>query len=561
MVAKIQSLSDFNEDIASIQVEPCEETNEQKRRQLELPAATIHVCVQGDHESLEQQLTDLGLVREEDVLDTWFSSALWPHSTLGWPEPTEDLTRFYPTSTLITSRDIITLWVARMVLMGLNNCNEIPFSEVFIHPKILDGEGKTMSKSKKNGVDPLDVINRLGADSLRFGMADLCGPTQDVRLPVKLVCPHCEESFPQTVKNRALATLACPKCNKTFSTQWAETEEDLALERGSVTSERFEVARNFVNKLWNASRFALLNLNGYEASPIREEDLTVEDRWMLSRLSTMTRQTTDRLEKYGYSDAALNLRDFARNEFCSFYIEMLKDRFADEALRPAAQRIFAFSLDWLLRLLHPIMPFVTEEIWQNLAKLAPQRGFDSIDTPTESICIATWPQARESWHNPSIEKQFSLYQDALKALREVRASQNVDKKLTVEFLIRCSQETADLLQPLSGYFGSMAASELVAMGPDVVAPEIGAVLAKPDFEILVNLEGLIDINSEIKRLEKEQANLEKSINSKSRQLSNERFVAAKPDLAKEIQTELVQVQEQLKVVQASLKQFLTLRDA
>ena len=559
-VEKIQSLSSFDESVAAIQIEPCHETDAAKRESLQLPSATIHVCVQDEQVELEKQLEELGLVREVDVLDTWFSSALWPHSTLGWPEKTDELDRFYPTSVLVTSRDIITLWVARMVLMGLNNCQEIPFHQVFIHPKILDGEGQTMSKSRGNGVDPFDVINNLGADSLRFGMAELCTPKQDVRLPVKFVCPHCDHIFPQTPRNRVLPRVECPKCNESFSTQWAKSPEDIALDRGSATSDRFEVARNFVNKLWNASRFAMLNLDGFQPAPIQKGDLTVEDRWMLSRLTTMTRETTAKLETFQFSEAASNLRDFAWNEFCSFYIEMMKDRFAEESTRAPAQRMLAYALDALLRLLHPILPFVTEEIWQNLGKLATERGFDAIESPTDSICVSKWPTFDATWQNDSIEQQFSLFQVALKALREVRNEQDIDKKVIVNFKVRCEDRVADLLRPLGSYFRRLAASELVEMGTDVQEPQIGTVLPLPDFEILVDLDGLIDEEAEIKRLEKLKINLEKSIGSKKKQLGNERFVAAKPELAETIRAELGQAEEQLRVLLRTLEKFLTKRN-
>ena len=216
-----------------------------------------------------------------DVLDTWFSSALWPHSTLGWPDETPELKKFYPTSALITSRDIITLWVARMVLAGLYNVGEVPFHEVYITPKILDGYGETMSKSKGNGVDPLDVIEKFGADALRFGLAYLTTETQDVRLPVEFECPHCQALIEQTKKNRELPRIECEKCGQPFSTQWAEKPEDKALPRGAVVSERFELGRNFCNKLWNASRFALMNLEGYTPGAVADDELLVEDRWLL----------------------------------------------------------------------------------------------------------------------------------------------------------------------------------------------------------------------------------------------------------------------------------------
>ena len=275
-VEKIKSLPGYSDATCSYQIEPCDEQDEAKRKKLELPLAMVHVCIQAEGDPLENHLVDAGFVREVDVLDTWFSSALWPHSTLGWPEKTDELSHFYPTSTLITSRDIITLWVARMVLAGLNNVGQIPFKEVYIHPKILDGFGETMSKSKGNGIDPLDVIDKFGADALRFSMAYLTTETQDVRMPVQFECPHCQESMEQTKKNRILPVVECKSCKKSFSTQWAIKDEDKAHPRGPVLSERFETAGKFGNKLWNASRFAMMNLSGYVAAPIEESELTVE---------------------------------------------------------------------------------------------------------------------------------------------------------------------------------------------------------------------------------------------------------------------------------------------
>src|SRR4029079_4100478 len=241
---------------------------------------------------------------------------LWPISTLGWPDETLELKKFYPTSTLVTSRDIITLWVARMVIAGLYNVGKIPFHEVYITPKILDGYGETMSKSKGNGVDPLDVIEKFGADALRFGIAYLTTDTQDVKVPVEFECPHCQALFAQTKKNRVLPRIECEMCGKPFSTQWAEKAEDKALPRGAVVSERFELGRNFANKLWNAARFSLINLEGN--APAAEgpgyitpasgrgghDGLLLEDRWLLSRLSTVTQQTTDAIEHYRFADAA-----------------------------------------------------------------------------------------------------------------------------------------------------------------------------------------------------------------------------------------------------------------
>src|SRR5690606_16805313 len=267
-------------------------------------------------------LESLGCSREEEVLDTWLTSALWPHSTLGWPEQTPELQAFYPSTALVTSRDIITLWVARMVLAGLYNMGEVPFSSVYIHPKILDGYGETMSKSKGNGVDPLDVVEKFGADALRFGLAYLATETQDVRMTVQSECPHCQVLIDQTRENREKPRIVCPKCSQPFSTQWASSEEDKSLPRGAVVSEQFELGRNFCNKLWNAARFALLNFGDFQPAPVTDEELTVEDRWILSRLATVTQQVTAALERYRYADAARTLYDFAWDEFCSYYVEM-----------------------------------------------------------------------------------------------------------------------------------------------------------------------------------------------------------------------------------------------
>ena len=260
-----------------------------------IAASTVHICLRDDADHLAERFEKDGFNQVDDVLDTWFSSALWPHSTLGWPEPTAELAYFYPTNVLITSRDIVTLWVARMVLSGLHNMGQVPFHEVYIHPKILDGYGETMSKSKGNGVDPIDVIEKFGADALRFGLAHMTTEMQDVRMPVQFECPLCGALIDQTKANRDKPRIECTKCKKSFRTQWARSEEDRALPRGPVVSERFEVARNFCNKLWNASRFVMLNLDGYSPATVADPDLAFEDRWILSRLAQVTQQVTESL--------------------------------------------------------------------------------------------------------------------------------------------------------------------------------------------------------------------------------------------------------------------------
>jgi valyl-tRNA synthetase len=468
------------------------------------------------------------IAQEVDVLDTWFSSALWPHSTLGWPDQTPELKYYYPTSTLITSRDIITLWVARMVLTGLYNVGDVPFREVFIHPKILDGFGEGMSKSKGNGVDPLDVIEKFGADSLRFSLAYLTTETQDVRMPVEFECPHCHALVEQTKKNRVLPRIECKKCAQPFSTQWASKPDDLALPRGAVVSERFELGRNFCNKLWNASRFALMNLEGYTAGAVADGDLAVEDRWILSRLATVSGQTTEALGEYRYADATRVLYDFAWNEFCSFYVEMVKNRLQDVASRATAQRVLAHTLDALLRLLHPIIPFLTEEVWQLLAQAAPERGLQEIGPAAESIMIADWPTIDPARQNAHIEAQFARFQELLGGLREVRSRQNIPPKTPLRFGVRCDAAVIELLQPMESYFESMAGAKATAWGPGVQAPPTSATFIASGAEVFVDLAEHIDVEAEIVRKTKELAKLDGAIAAKDRQLANASFVERAP---------------------------------
>ncbi len=498
----------------------------------EVGVSRLFVCLRSEDAKLEAAVEALGLTRDPDVLDTWFSSALWPHSTLGWPEHTAELDYFYPTSTLITSRDIITLWVARMVLMGLNNTGKVPFSEVFIHPKILDGLGETMSKSKGNGVDPIDIIDKFGPDALRFGLAWLATETQDVRMPVQYECPHCEKLIDQTKKNRSLPRIHCQHCDGDFSTQWAESATDQALPRGAVVSERFETARNFVNKLWNAARFTLLNLEGYEPVTIDRNNLPLEDRWLLSRLATVTAEVTDAVDHYRYAEAARVLYDFAWDEFCSLYVEMAKARLSDPAQRAASQTIVAHALDTLLRLLHPIMPFVTEEIWGHLGKAAPQRGLEGQTEAGPFVMLAAWPtvDSRDTG-DKNIERQFAVFKEVLAAIRQIRSSQNVPPRESVPVSVLCDTSVAELLTPMRPLLESMANAELVELGPQAKPFETNAPLALPALgvDVHVNLEKFIDVAAELKRLERLHEQTVKQIMGKEQKLANESFVSRAPE--------------------------------
>ena len=552
---EMMSSQEYREFISyQVQIDPARQTIDE--RGAISKGTIIQICLGPGTEELAKELetdAEWGFKRDPDVLDTWFSSALWPHSTLGWPNKTRELDYYYPTSTLITSRDIITLWVARMVLTGLSNLDEIPFHEVFIHPKILDGYGETMSKSKGNGVDPLDVIEKFGADSLRFGLAALTTETQDVRMPVQFECPHCQQLVDQTTKNRILPRVACSKCGKEFSTQWANKDEDKALPRAPVVSERFEVARNFMNKLWNAARFSLINLSEYSAAPVDVSKLATEDRWLISRLATVTEQVTTALQTYHYADATKYLYDFAWDDFCSFYVEITKARMSDPAERPVAQRVLAHTLDVLLRLLHPLMPFVTEEIWQLLGKIAPVRGLAKPEQAAPLCITAPWPTATKAHQDAATEARFATFQAALGAIREIRSRQNIATKNPIEFGVKCTDETAALLKPMAPYFQAMTNAQAVVLGPAATPPATHAKTALAAMEIYVDLKDFIDKDAEIAKAKQQIPKLEGLIKGKEAKLSNAAFVDKAP--ANVVQTEreaLAALKEQLEALKATL---------
>jgi valyl-tRNA synthetase len=513
------------------------------------------ICAQ-EADLAEDAVAGHALRRDPDVLDTWFSSALWPHSTLGWPEQTPELKYYYPTNVLITSRDIITLWVARMVLTGLYNVGEVPFHDVYIHPKILDAFGEGMSKSKGNGVDPLDVIDKFGADSLRFGLAYLTTETQDIRIPVDFECPHCGVLVEQTQKNRVLPRITCPKCGQDFATQWAEKEADQALPRAPVVSERFELGRNFCNKLWNASRFVLMNLEGYSPARLDDDELLLEERWILSRLATVTENVTTALAEYRFADAARLLYQFAWDEFCSFYVEMAKWGLQQQQARATAQRILAHTLDTILRLLHPIIPFLTEEVWQLLGKIAPRRGLQDPQRAAESISIAAWPEADVSRRDPQIEEQFAHFQQVLRAVREIRSRQNVPPKQQIAFSVRCEPTVVKLLEPMGPYFTLMAGARPTAWGPEVTAPALSSDVALPGIEVYVDLAGLIDVGAEIARKKDDLVRLESLVAAKEKKLTNANFVQRAPaEVVQKERDSLKDLQDQLTATAAVLERL------
>jgi valyl-tRNA synthetase len=516
--------------------------------------------------------------KESDVLDTWFSSQLWPHSTLGWPGPAlsdepagphnpewSQMRYYYPTSVLVTNRDIITLWVVRMVVAGLYNTGHIPFHHVYIHPKILDAFGEGMSKSKGNGVDPLDIIERYGTDALRYGMVFLSTETQDSRLPVSNVCPHCGTLVPVKQEHMYMRTkkLTCPSCKKPFRPGGPWPSDDPDLPTAKQASERFEIGRNFANKLWNAARFLLMNLEGYTPEALPIDDLHIEDRWILSRLATTARAMTEQLESYQFSEAARTIYDFTWSEFCDWYIEMSKGRLragepgvSTPGSRLVAQRVLAGVLDAILRLVQPIMPFVTESIWQALNEAAFERGLAGPEPASESVVIAPWPEFPAPWQDAAMEQRIARMQDLVRAVREVRNRYDLKKDAGLEVSVRGNESLAADFQALQPFIAQLAGVSRLECGPSVRKPPQSATHVHPDFEAYVSLRGLIDPAAETKRLEKQLAEKQKFLQSTQAKLANPSFVdKAPPEVVQQQRDQTAELEKQIQVIKLNLDEL------
>lgn len=407
--------------------------------------------------------------QETDVLDTWFSSALWPFSTLGWPDKTEDLEYFYPTSTLVTGYDIIFFWVARMIFSGIHNMGETPFDTVLIHGIIRDSQGRKMSKSLGNGVDPLEVIDEYGADALRFMLVTGNAPGNDIR----------------------------------------------------YIPERVEAARNFANKIWNASRFVMMNLdrdimNKY----IDVKDYSLADKWILSRMNGLVKEVTENMEKYELGIALQKVHDFLWTEFCDYYIELVKPVLygEDEKSKGIVFNVLYKVLNTGLKLLHPVMPFITEEIYTHLS------------TETESITIASWPEYNESLVNEKSEKDMEFIMEAIKALRNLRASMNVPPSRKAKIIAYISEEAKDAFINGAAYLEKLASASEVTFidNKDNLAENLVSVVVKGG-ELFLPLLDLVDREKELDRLNKEKDKLEKEIDRVEKKLSNEKFVSKAPE--------------------------------
>jgi valyl-tRNA synthetase len=535
----------------------------------------FQVCLRSDSRKAEIGLAEMGFEQDPDVLDTWFSSALWPHSTLGWPGPTipeqkadrvapdwEKLgSYYYPTSVLVTNRDIITLWVARMVLTGLFNVGEIPFHHVYIHPTIQDAFGERMNKTAGNGIDPLDIIDRYGTDALRYQLVATAGDTQDSRMPVFNVCPSCDTLVPVKQEHMRGRTrkVTCPNCKKPFRPGGPWTSDDPEFTTAKQASDRFDQGRNFANKMWNATRFLLMNLEGYTPGAVKLEELPTEDRWLLSRLATTTKAVTEALEGYHFSDVARLVYDFVWSEFCDWYIEMSKGRLKDSAARPTAQRVLAGALDGILRLVQPVMPFVAESLWQALNEAAPERGLPTPAKAGESVVVARWPEYPAAWVSAEVEARFARMQDLVKGVREVRNRYQVDDKTRLDVAVKCSDAVAADFNALAAFIGPLAGINNLSAGPGVAKPKQAGAVVRPEFEAYVSLEGLIDVAAEIKRLEKQIDAKRKSLDGTKAKLANDKFVSSAPaevvqqqrDLVADIEKQIAAMEENLRDLRAA----------
>ncbi|RWR11141.1 valine--tRNA ligase [Siminovitchia fortis] len=407
--------------------------------------------------------------QDPDVLDTWFSSALWPFSTMGWPNAeAEDFKRYYPTDCLVTGYDIIFFWVSRMIFQGLKFTGKRPFDDVLIHGLVRDAEGRKMSKSLGNGVDPMDVIDKYGADSLRYFLATGSSPGHDLRFSM----------------------------------------------------EKVESVWNFANKIWNASRFALMNMDGFTFDEIDlSAEKSVADKWILTRLNDTIETVTKLSDKYEFGEVGRVLYHFIWDDLCDWYIEMAKLPLygEDEAAKKMTRSVLAHVLDQTMRLLHPFMPFITEEIWQNL----PHEG--------ESITIASWPKAKEEQTDRDAANEMKILMDIIRSVRNIRAEVNTPMSKKITLMLKAQDEKVlDILQKNKNYLERFCNPEELVMEVGLKAPEKAMTAVVTGVELFLPLAGLLNIEEEIARLEKEWAKWNSEVERVQKKLSNERFVNKAP---------------------------------
>ena len=408
------------------------------------------------------------LKQDEDTLDTWFSSALWPFSTLGWPKDTDEMKYFYPTDVLVTGYDIIFFWVIRMVFSGLEQTGECPFNTVLIHGLVRDSQGRKMSKSLGNGIDPLEVIDKYGADALRMTLMTGNAPGNDMRF------------------------------------YW----------------ERVEASRNFANKVWNASRFIVMNIEKAPAGEAKLTDLTAADKWILSKVNDLAKEVTENMDKYELGIALQKVYDFVWEEFCDWYIEMVKPRLWNDEDRTKAAAIWTLKTVLInsLKLLHPFMPFITEEIFCNLQDEEP------------SIMISSWPVYKEEWNFAADEHAVEVIKESVRAIRNVRTSMNVppSRKAKV-FVVTEDADLTDIFENSRVFFSTLASASEVVIQKDKTGIGEDAVSAViPKAAIYMPFAELVDIEKETERLKKEEERLTKELARVNGMLANEKFVSKAP---------------------------------
>ncbi len=450
--------------------------------------------------------------QDEDVLDTWFSSQLWTFATQGWPDHPEEMEGHHPTQVLVTARDIIALWVARMIMSSLYFTDEVPFHDVYIYATILAKDGSRMSKSKGNGVDPMELMDKYGADAMRFNLLTLITNNQDVKFDANID----------------------PKTHKL------------------IDSPRTEQARGFVTKIWNASRFVQMNLDGY--TPGAPAAATAEDAWMLSRLARAVAEATEQLETYNFGDYARNMQSFFWNEVCDWYIELCKGRLlggtAEEKLQ--VQRNLVYVLDVCMRLLHPVMPFVTESVWDAL----PASGLDAHDA--EFLMVAAWPEPDElaGFINDRAENDFELAKRVISCVRSTRARYRLSPKTELDVVVRCGEGDAAVLEAQHDFVCNVGRVSSLSVAPDAQKPEGAVSVADGTLEIFVALGGLVDLAAEAKRLEKALAKAEKELAGVSRTLSNEGFVAkAAPEVIAKKQSQATELEATISQLKSQIEDF------
>jgi valyl-tRNA synthetase len=543
------------------------------------------VCVRNlDDTEVIKKLEQHGYTQDPDVLDTWFSSALWPFSTLGWPDPTkfpaafpdgDALAAWNPGNVLCTAREIITLWVSRMVMTNLYLRDCLPFTDVFIHAMIQDGEGQKMSKSLGNGVDPLDIIHSHGSDAMRFTLAAMTTQTQDVRMPVSPVCPKCSKSFTPAMVTvsggyKVMApTAACTHCGQKMVTSYGLSQGEAVtteIPGARNTSEKFDYGRNFTNKLWNAVRFALANIEQANSAttpapgnsnetPAPEKtikwELSLPDKWILSRLASVTAQVNTSLAQYEFSNYAQVLYDFVWRDLCDWYIEAVKPVVGTPAGH-VQRRVLEVCIDASLRMLHPAMPFVTEKLWESLNDVAPVREISGVMlVPSGLLIHAKWPVIPMQLHDDEAEREFELVRKQVSAIREVRTTYKVPPRQRVLCTAKAPGPIAQKLLEHRVLVETLANMEAGEIGPGVEKPAHAAGTVVGDVEIYIH--NLVEAVSERDRLSKRLDEVRKSAATLEGRLANKSYIDRAPaNLVQQTRDQLASAQREAIAIEQQL---------